>query len=183
MIVIPLLGVGLLVRRDMRQSLLRLGIRPLSLNELAKSVMISGGVTFALLVWVFTVGLIWQGLVSEETFNEQSEVSEALAASVTTLGLAFMVAFTAGVGEEIAFRGAMQPIFGFWFTTIVFVAAHTQYTLTPAWLIILVVAIAFGLLRKYFDTTTAILTHFLYDFSLLILLLASEEISWLTIPM
>jgi membrane protease YdiL (CAAX protease family) len=183
MIVIPLMGVGLFMRRDWRQSMLRLGIRPLSLMDFLKSVGISGVVTFGLVVWAIIVGLIWQGLVSEETLREQTEASNALADSITTLGLAFAVAVTAGVGEEIAFRGAMQPVFGFWFTTVIFVAAHTQYALTPAWLIILVVALAFALLRKYFDTTTAIMTHFLYDFTLLILLLVSNEISWLTIPM
>jgi membrane protease YdiL (CAAX protease family) len=179
-VIIPLMGVGLFMRRNLRQTLNRLGIYPLSWQELAFRIGVSALVTFGLVVWVLIVGLIWQASVSEETYNEQSEAADALAESITTVGLAFMVAFTAGVGEEIAFRGAMQPIFGFWSTTIVFVAAHTQYTLTPAWLIILVVAIAFGLLRKYFDTSTAILTHFLYNFTLLILVLVSPEVSWLT---
>ena len=183
MVIIPLMGVGLFMRRDLRQSLFRLGIKPLNLEGLAKSLFVSGAATFGLVIWAMVVGAIWQGVVSPETFEEQSEASNALADSITTLGLAFVVAFTAGVGEEIAFRGAMQPVFGFWFTTFIFVAAHTQYALTPAWLIILVVALAFALLRKHFDTTTAILTHFFYDFTLLILLLVSKEISWLTIPM
>jgi membrane protease YdiL (CAAX protease family) len=34
------------------------------------------------------------------------------------------VSFAAGVGEEIFFRGAMQPLLGVWLTAFVFVALH-----------------------------------------------------------
>lgn len=32
----------------------------------------------------------------------------------------------AGVGEELLFRGALQPILGLWFTSLLFTAAHFQ---------------------------------------------------------
>jgi hypothetical protein len=126
------------------------------------------------------MGGIWEALVSPETFKEQTEASDALAASVTSIGLALTVALTAGIGEELAFRGALQPIFGFWFTAVMFVISHSQYTLTPAYLIILVVAIGLGLIRKYYDTTTAIFTHFFYNLTLLILTLSETDTeSWI----
>jgi membrane protease YdiL (CAAX protease family) len=174
-LLIPLLGVGLLVRRDPRAIMRRLGLTFPSIIDIG----VAGIATALLIGLVIVVGTIWMLSVSPETYQEQTEASEALAASVTTLGLAFMVAFTAGVGEELAFRGVLQPIFGFWFTAFVFVLGHTQYTLTPASLIILSVAIGFGLLRKYFSTTTAIMAHFLYNFTLLVLSLAAGEVGLL----
>ncbi|MEP0762854.1 MAG: CPBP family intramembrane metalloprotease, partial [Chloroflexota bacterium] len=83
---------------------------------------------------------------------------------VTTIGLAFVLATTAAVGEEIAYRGALQPVFGLWPTAIVFALTHAQYTLTPAWLIILGVAIVFGWLRQQYGTAAAMLAHFVYNF-------------------
>lgn len=174
-IVIPVLGVGLFIRRDWRSTLRRLGLGPLTL----KSTLVAFGSTAGLVFMVFIVSSIWALLVSEETYRAQTEASDALAESIDSFGLALMVALTAGIGEEIAFRGALQPIFGFWFTAVVFVISHTQYTLTPAALIILIVAIAFGLIRNHFNTTAAILTHFLYNFTLLLLTLAAEEVTWL----
>lgn len=163
-VLIPIIGVGLFIRRNPGAALRRLGIKPMGLKDLAISIGVSGVATVVLLMLVGIVVGIWSQLVSPETFEAQNIASNALAESVNTLGLAFLLALTAGIGEEIAFRGALQPIFGFWFTAFVFVLAHLQYTLTPAALLILIVALAFGLIRKYLDTTTAILTHFLYNF-------------------
>jgi membrane protease YdiL (CAAX protease family) len=171
-VLIPILGVGLFLRRDWRTSLQRLGLGRPTLLGVVVSVMTAGGLVFTVMV----ISAIWVAIVGQETFEEQTQASEALARSINTLGLAFMVAFTAGVGEELAFRGGLQPIFGFWFTTLAFVVAHTQYTLTPATLIILIVAMAFGLIRKYLDTTHAILTHFLYNFTLLVLSLIGQQV-------
>lgn len=36
------------------------------------------------------------------------------------------IALAAGVGEEMLFRGALQPITGIWLSSILFVLAHTQ---------------------------------------------------------
>ena len=79
-------------------------------------------------------------------------------------------AASAAVGEEIAFRGALQPVIGFWPTAMVFALTHTQYTLTPAWIIILGVAIVFGWIRQRYNTSVAILTHFWYNLFQLLLL-------------
>lgn len=168
---IPVIGVGLMTRRNPRETLARLGIRRVTW----KTLLVSGVVTFSLLVMVVIVAGIWMSLVSEETFERQTEASEALSASVGSLGIAFLLALSAGIGEEIAFRGALQPIFGFWFTTFAFVIAHVQYTLTPATLIILIVTMVFGLIRKYMDTTTSIITHFWYNFIPLALSLIAPE--------
>ena len=121
--------------------------------------------------------VIMSGLNDAEVMLELAEAGEddALAESVDTLGLAFLLAATAAVGEEIAFRGALQPVFGFWPTAILFALTHMQYTLTPAALIIFGVAIVFGWIRQRFSTTMAIFTHFFYNFIPLALTVALPE--------
>jgi membrane protease YdiL (CAAX protease family) len=159
-VILAVLGVGVGVRRTWRQALLRLGLT----WPTGRAVMISLAVVLGLFMYVALVSGLWMALVSEETYRQQTEASEALAASVTSIGLAFALAATAAVGEEIAYRGALQPVFGLWPTAIVFTLAHAQYTLTPAWLIILGVAATFGWLRQRYGTVAAIIAHFVYNF-------------------
>lgn len=177
-VLIPLVGVGIGIRRNLRQTLRRLGLERPSLEGIGAAV----GVTIALFLFLIVVGSIWMSLVSEETYKEQTQASEALSQSVTSIGLAFLLAVSAAVGEEIAFRGALQPVFGLWPTAILFALIHLQYTLTPAALIILVVAVAFGWIRQRYNTTVAMLTHFLFDFVQLALTVTASggALFWLT---
>jgi membrane protease YdiL (CAAX protease family) len=159
-VILAPLGVGLGLRRGGRLVLKRLGLEVPTLEGM----IAAAGMTIALFVFVSIVAAVWMGLVSKATYQEQTKASDALSQSVTSLGLAFMVAASAAVGEEIAFRGALQPVFGLWPTAIIFALTHIQYALTPAWLIILGVALGFGWIRQRYNTTACMLTHFLYDF-------------------
>jgi membrane protease YdiL (CAAX protease family) len=160
LVVIPILGIGLGMRRNVWQALKRLGLGAPTFEGL----MVSSAAIIGLFIFVVMLSAIWMGLVSEETFKQQTEASDAISNSVSSIGLAFVLAMTAAVGEEIAFRGALQPIFGLWPTAIIFTLTHVQYTLTPAALIILGVALVFGWIRQRYNTTTAMIVHFFYDF-------------------
>jgi len=159
-LVAALLGVGLGVRRTLPAALDRLGLHV----PTAKGLSLALAAAIGLIVLVGLISAVWQSVVSEETFKEQTQASDALAQSVDSLWLAFLIAAAAGIGEETAFRGALQPVFGLWPTAIIFALTHAQYTLTPATLIILVVAVAFGYLRRHFSTTVCIVAHFTYNF-------------------
>lgn len=174
LVVVPFIGVGFGLRRNLRQAFDRLGLGALTREGVALSI----GVTFALFVGLFVIGLVWTLIVPEDIYEEQTQASKALSESIDTIGLAFLVAATAAIGEEIAFRGALQPVIGFWPTALIFTLTHTQYALTPAWLIIFVVAVAFGWIRQRYNTTVAILTHFWYNlFQLLLLFAVPEEVT------
>jgi hypothetical protein len=177
LLLVSVVGVGWGIRRNGAQVLRRLGLTMPTGEGLAVAV----GVTIALFVFVAALSTIWINVVSEETYEEQTRASEALAESVNSVGMALLLATTAAVGEEIAFRGALQPVFGFWPTSIFFALTHAQYTLTPAWLIILGVALGFGWLRLRYNTTVAILAHFLYNFiPLAVTVSVPEEVgAWL----
>lgn len=172
-VVLALLGVGIFIRRNLKRTLKRLGFRlPEQGNYLIwfingiKHLGIGVFVGFGMF-WV-QVGLtvIWQLFVSPETLAAQSAASQALFNALSgSLWLGFLVAFTAGVGEELLFRGALQPIFGNIIVSIFFVMLHSQYILTPASIIIFIVSLVFGFLRTHYTTPAAMMAHFIYNFT------------------
>lgn len=164
-IFVAFLGIGLFLRRTIEQSLDRLGLRVPTWGDIRGAIITA----VALYVFVFAVSTVWVALVSPEQFQEQTAASEQIAEAFNTLPLAFFLSITVAMGEEVLFRGAIQPVFGLWLTSIFFALLHTQYTLTPASLTIVVVAVALGWLRQRFSTTAAIIAHFLYNFVLLAL--------------
>jgi hypothetical protein len=169
-LIFAILGTGLGTRRSLPETLARLGLRAPTLHELAAGV----GVAFALLCAEFAIAIIWESLVPESVLQNQTQFSGLIISSISTLTMAFLLSFTSAVGEEIAFRGALQPIFGLWPTAIIFALTHIQYTLTPAVLIILLVGLGLGWLRQRYNTTAAITAHFLYNFALIALVVYGQ---------
>lgn len=165
-------GAGLGTRRALSDVLARLGLRAPTLRELFVGV----SVAFWLFWLAFFIGTIWQMLVPPDVLEEQTQLSGLIASSITTMMGAFLLAGTAAVGEEIAFRGALQPIFGIWPTSVIFTLTHIQYTLTPAAFLILFVSFGFGWVRRRHNTTAAIVAHFLYNFSLMALAVYSRYV-------
>jgi membrane protease YdiL (CAAX protease family) len=84
--------------------------------------------------------------------------------AILRLPAAFWLALTAALSEEILFRGALQPVFGLPLTSVYFALVHMQYALTPAAVIIFVVALGLGWLRQRQSTSSAIIAHFVYNF-------------------
>lgn len=155
-------GAGLLARRTLPEVVARLGLRLPTVPELAVGALMS----IALIMFAFTTSAVWEALTPPDVLQQQTEVSRLLSEGVNTLTLALIASAGAAIGEEIAFRGALQPVFGLWPTAIFFALTHIQYTLTPATLLIVGVAIGFGWVRRRYNTTAAIVAHFLYDFTL-----------------
>lgn len=165
-VVVAFLGVGLAIRRDWSQALARLGLRLPTRDDLIWGI----GLGIGLILVSSILTAIWGGLISSEMLSEQTAAAEALNRAFATLPMAFIVAFSAAVGEEIWVRGALQPVFGLVFSSLFFVVLHTQVALTPGTLIILSVSLALGWLRQRYSTTTAIIAHFVYNFVPLALL-------------
>jgi hypothetical protein len=164
-VAIAFLGVGWAIRRTLPQSLERLGLRLPTADDLRWG--IGGGIV---LYAVFLVtATIWVTLVSPEQFEEQTSAANQIAQMFNTLPLALILSISAAFGEEILFRGALQPVFGWIPTSIFFALLHIQYTLTPATLIIFLVSLGLGWIRKRQSTTAAIIAHFLYNFVPLVL--------------
>lgn len=169
LVFLAFLGVGLFIRRDDAAMRERLGLERPTPEQLWLGVR-----------WIIAlVALQWVGgIVSLLLDPEQLELLEGISGTLfgelDTVWEWFAIAFTVGMGEELLFRGAMQPVFGIWFTSIVFTIAHVQYGFTPITLVIFLIALALGHIRRQTNTTVAIFVHFGYDFALgLLTLLAA----------
>lgn len=165
-VVVAVLGVGLALRRSLPAVLERLALRLPTNADLMWGVGIGG--LFIAVMMVFSA--LWAALVSPEVFAEQTQAVNQLNAAFATLPLAFVVAVSAAVGEEIWIRGALQPVFGIGLTSVFFTLLHTQVTLTPAALLIFVISLGLGWLRQRQSTTAAVIAHFVYNFVPLALL-------------
>jgi len=157
LVVLALGGIGFMVRRGPRASLERLGLRiPRPSHYL---VALLGSVALFLLnvsvEWIertFFPGL-WR---SDDRINRMMVNGIGMAGSV-------LLGMSAGVGEELSMRGALQPRLGLIFTAVVFAALHVHYS----WIgmaTILLLGVTLGVIRDRTSTTVAILVHSVYDF-------------------
>ena len=168
-LVTALLGVGILVRRSIGQTLARLGYGPISAKQLG-IVALFIPVAIALSVAADAFFSVLQpdlyervGNLSNNLFNPQG------LSPVSVVLFALLIGVGAGLGEETLFRGAVQPVLGITLTSILFVSMHVQYG--PSLLLgyIFVLAIGLGLLRRYINTTASFLAHAGYN-SIMVLL-------------
>lgn len=78
------------------------------------------------------------------------------------------VSLVAGISEEILFRGAIQPVIGIWWTSLLFIGIHgyirvhsTTHVLYSLFTFIL--SMVLGLFFIYFGLISAMAAHFIYD--------------------
>lgn len=155
------LGVGYVVRRSGPQAFQRLALRWPTRADIVWGV----GVALGCFIMIVLISGVLSLLLPPEVLEQQNAAAQQIAEIFGgSLGLAFLAAISAAIGEEILFRGAIQPVFGLFPTTIFFALLHTQYALTPASAVIVLVGLAFGWLRDRQSTTSAIIAHFIYNF-------------------
>ena len=93
--------------------------------------------------------------------------------SSLTLASSFAIALAAGVGEELAMRGVLQPRLGLVLANLFFASMHAwQYT-TDGVIVVFLLGLAFGLLRRRTTTVGSMIAHVTYDFALLALIVAT----------
>jgi len=157
-VVLAALGVGFTMRRDGTAVLERLGIKPITGRQAVEAI---GWILLLILIQAVG-GALWDAIDPDEVAVVE-QISQQLYQGFGFWHW-FALALGAGVGEEILFRGALQPIFGIWFTSILFAISHVQYGfLNPATLVLLSLALILGHIRKRHNTSVAILVHFGYD--------------------
>jgi membrane protease YdiL (CAAX protease family) len=164
MVAVALLGVGWLVRRNWSHTRQRLDLRFPTMDDAVWGL----GTAFACLVLIFVFVSLLTVLLPLDVIENQGAASNQIATILSqSLWIAFLAAASAAIGEEILFRGALQPVFGIIPTTLFFALLHSQYALTPSSIAIILVGGAFGWLKQRQSTTAAIIAHFAYNFVLL----------------
>ena len=160
-VIVAFIGAGYLVRRDLRQVSRRLGLERPTSNHLLIGLATIG----LLIVLQGVIGGVW-ALLDPEQAELLGDVNETLLAGFDSVGEWFILAVASGVGEEILFRGALQPVFGLFFTSLLFAIVHIQYGLTPITLAVFLLGLILGILRRRTNTTVTIFVHFGYNFIL-----------------
>jgi membrane protease YdiL (CAAX protease family) len=97
------------------------------------------------------------------------ESMQAMMSGVTNPFVAVVLAISTGVGEEIFFRGAIQPRMGIVLTAVLFTFLHAQYGFTWILLGLFLIGLTFGWLAKRHGTMAAVVAHVLYNLAAVIL--------------
>ena len=120
-------------------------------------------------------GLYWVATLIGARFVAYGKASQHVAESYSRLDLRgwnpLWMAIVAGVGEELLFRGALQPLLGIWVTSVLFVLAHTRAYRFDALnkrvllqsISIFAVSAALGTIAIYAGLVTAMIVHAAMD--------------------
>ena len=107
-------------------------------------------------------GLLTQWL-QPDFYADIERVTEEITSGVQNPGGALLLGLSAGIGEELLLRGALQPRFGIVLTSIFFALLHTQYGFSLVMVGLFATGVLLGLERKYFGTVAAIATHAIFN--------------------
>lgn len=153
-------GVGFYLRRSLPETIQRLGLDRLS----PTAALVAVGAALLMQVASMAFTAVWVSVTPPDVVAQQQAAGNAIAlASVGSLWTILITAGAAAIGEEILFRGALQPVFGLALTTLMFTFVHTQYLGSPALLFIALMGAALGWLRIKYGTIAAIIAHFLFN--------------------
>jgi membrane protease YdiL (CAAX protease family) len=153
-----LLGVGLFIRRRGEDTLERLCLRRPTWKQLLAAI----GITALLLGLDFGTNLLWQE-VDPAGYDLLDRVTQNIFGSLITVPGALALGLSAGISEELLFRGAVQPRLGLLLAAVLFAVGHVQYGLTVATFEIFVIGLILGLVRNWTNTTVCILIHAGYN--------------------
>ena len=164
-VLIALIGVGWLTRRSFKESLVRLGV----VAPTPRQVLIAVGVALLLVpaVMLLEAGANLIGLGADA---DVESLTEQLIGPLfqTPLGI-LSIGLAAGIGEEIVFRGAMQPRFSLVLTALLFALLHSNYGITLSTAIVFLLGVVLGIIRSRYNTSTAMITHAVYNSTLALL--------------
>ncbi|HOV68016.1 MAG TPA: CPBP family intramembrane metalloprotease, partial [Methanoregulaceae archaeon] len=152
--------VGLFIRRTFSEALERLAfVRPTG-----RQVAFAVG---AGLVLVVAFGLVDRAIAAGWgamgwAVTDDEAYHRLFSDVLSPLG-AVTAAVSAGVGEELAVRGVLQPVFGVLLPSLLFAALHAWQYSWDALLSVFLAGLVFAWIRKRSNTTTCAITHGLYD--------------------
>lgn len=155
--------VGYPMRRSFRATLQRLSLVKPSPPQILIGLAAAVGLVLAVVALDSGITWLWQILHWPPT--DTSAVKRLLGGLINPIG-AVIIGITAGLGEEIAVRGVLQPRLGIVLANLAFTAAHAYQYGFDGLLSVFLVGIILGLIRQRTNTSTAAITHGTYDFLL-----------------
>jgi membrane protease YdiL (CAAX protease family) len=161
-----LLAVGYPLRRNtVQEARQRLGLVRPTLRQLAFAVVMTGVLLGVMPLMGYGIEFLWKTLGWPITDEESIKQLFGFTAGIVGATVAAVVA---GLGEELVFRGVLQPRLGIVLPALMFTAVHALQYNFDALVQVFFLGVVFGLIRKRTNTTTAAIIHGGYDFVLLL---------------
>lgn len=166
------LAVGFGIRRNLAATLERLGLVRPTLRHLTIGIGLGLGLAGLMSLALPLMDALWQALGWPKTDNEA--FGELMAFAISPIG-ALVIGVTAGLGEELGVRGVLQPRLGIWLSNLFFTSLHAFQYHWDALLVVFVIGMACGLVRKHTNTTTAAIVHGVYNFVMVMLAVITDS--------
>jgi uncharacterized protein len=160
------LAVGYGVSRSLPQTLQRLGLVRPTLRQVGAGVLIALLLVGA--VQLLGTGITWLWGLLGWPVNDDDAFAELIGFAINPLG-AVVIGVTAGLGEELAVRGVLQPRLGLLLSNLFFTSLHALQYSWDALLIVFLVGMVCGVVRMRSNTSTAAIVHGVYNFTLVML--------------
>lgn len=157
-ILVAYVAVGTNIYRSSSEATSRLGLRWPTLTDIVIGV--------AAVVPAFMLSMVGSLLTlyfQPDLFDDLGSTMEEMSSGTSVTLVAVLIFASAGLGEEILFRGAIQPRFGIFLTSAFWALVHTQYQFSFVVFGLFLVGVLFGFMRKYQSTTSAIIAHAVYN--------------------
>lgn len=168
-VIVALLGVGLGVRRNLREALQRLGygrITPLQIGI----VVLFIGAAYGLSLLADTLFSALQPELARTVGDLSRSLFDPTGLDpVPAILFSLLIGVGAALGEETLFRGAVQPVFGIPLTSVLFASMHIQYGPSVVLGYVFLLSVGLGLLRRHINTTASFLAHAGYNSTSLML--------------
>jgi membrane protease YdiL (CAAX protease family) len=155
-----LFAVGFGVTRGPRAALARLGLVRPTRRQVGLALGLAFVMLGAVMVLDSAIGHLWAAMGWART--DGSAVEKLMAYAFSPLG-ALVVGVSAGLGEEVAVRGVLQPRLGILLPNLFFTGMHALQYNWDALIVVFAAGIVLGVLRQRTNTTTAAITHGTYD--------------------
>ncbi len=163
---VALAGAGFPTRRNLPEALMRLGLLVPNRRQVAGGVLVAILLAGASIPLDWALGHVFHALHIPRTDTEA--FGKLLEPLLTPAGAA-LIGITAGVGEEMVFRGALQPRLGLGLSNLLFAAIHALQYGFDGLIAVFLIGLALGVLRQRTNTTVCCLVHGLYDFILVMM--------------
>ncbi|HYP41936.1 MAG TPA: CPBP family intramembrane glutamic endopeptidase [Chloroflexia bacterium] len=161
-----LIAAGWPVARRFRAVMVRLGmVRPTIAQ--ATFGVVAGVVLAALAAYVIDPAITWFWQSMGWQTTDVEAFGKLMSNVITPLG-AVLIGVTAGIGEEMAVRGLLQPRIGLIASNLVFTALHAMQYGIDALLSVFIIGLVLGIIRARSNTSTSAIVHGVYDFVLVL---------------
>jgi len=170
LVVLAAAGVGVFTRRDLRQAAARLSLVVPAWWQVVLALAAAGA------MYAFSEATVaLSQVLTPDLYRQVSANTGQIFGGLVSnpLGIAALAVLPA-LGEEILFRGALQPRLGLIATALLFTASHSEYGFSLDILSVLIAAFGLGLLRKFTNTTTSAISHAAYNLVVGVGLAASQ---------